>query len=411
MKKSLKTLVLFMAVAFGILMATGTTSKAASAWSAELQQTKAYTGSIYLAWQAHTTVVTSGGHYRVYLSETGADGTWNEVENARTYSTDTYISNLSAGWVGYVKVAAWTSRYSDSDAKVIAVSDPIIVGTTPNVGKVTNLKQTGATTNSVTLSWTAVPNATSYTVYQSGDVKIADTRSTSYTVTGLAASSSIYYYVKANQVTKANQVGTGYSSGSVQAKTVPAKVTGNAITSVGATNTVSYRWDYVSNCSGYQFQLQNYKGKNLATKDITSYYSNYLSSLAFKRGIFNRYHVRAYVVINNTKLYGAWSDYKYFALPSKSKSSVKHSGKKITVKWGKIKGASGYNIYVSTISSSAGFKKIKSLGKKKTKYVIKKIGKKKVKTTRTYYVRIEAKYKSGKKTIKSEVLARNTLAV
>lgn len=71
---------------------------------------------------------------------------------------------------------------------------------------------------------------------------------------------------------------------------------------------------------------------------------------------------------------------------------VKAGKKKVTVKWKKISYASGYEIYRST-KPNKGFKKVKSLSAKKTKFVDKK-----VKSKKKYYYKVKAYVKvNGKK--------------
>ena len=84
--------------------------------------------------------------------------------------------------------------------------------------------------------------------------------------------------------------------------------------------------------------------------------------------------------------------YKFKIVPGKVKNLKKKKAtkKKITVKYGKVKGATGYEVSYST---SKKFKKKKTTKKKtkKTKFTFKR----KAKTT--YYVRVRAYYKKGKK--------------
>ena len=73
-------------------------------------------------------------------------------------------------------------------------------------------------------------------------------------------------------------------------------------------------------------------------------------------------------------------------------STVKNAkGKKINVKWKKVKGAKGYQLQYAL---NKKFKKKKSIQTKKTKYTIKKLKKKK-----TYYIRVRAYKMNGKKKV------------
>ena len=78
--------------------------------------------------------------------------------------------------------------------------------------------------------------------------------------------------------------------------------------------------------------------------------------------------------------------------PAKVKFSLKSVKKKVTIKWNKVKGVSGYTVYYKT-KKKGKWKKLKNVSTKKTKYV-----KKKLKSGKTYYFTVKA-YKSanGKK--------------
>ena len=73
----------------------------------------------------------------------------------------------------------------------------------------------------------------------------------------------------------------------------------------------------------------------------------------------------------------------------------------IQIKWQKLKGVSGYDIYLSK-KQNRGYKKVASVNAKTTLKTIKKLGKKKLKKG-TYYYYVVAKKKVGKKTYKSKI--------
>ncbi|MGW2639446.1 chitinase [Streptomyces sp. NPDC001348] len=77
----------------------------------------------------------------------------------------------------------------------------------------TGLSVTGTTSSSVSLAWSAVSNATGYTVYRGG-TKVASASGTSATVTGLSAATSYSF-----QVTATNSAGESAKSAAVTATT------------------------------------------------------------------------------------------------------------------------------------------------------------------------------------------------
>ncbi len=403
-KKSLKVLGLFFAMAFSVLIAAATTSKAAD-WNASLKQSDAQTDSVTLTWNAYL----GADNYSIELSEDG--NTWINPSSATwTSETTDKVSSLSAGCTYYARVVAYKGSYYSSQRQAIATSESITVGTLPSVADVEDLKQTGATNDSITMTWSPVANATSYTVYlynaYNDYVKINDTTDTTYTVTGLTPSGAWEYFIIANQQTQAGFTGTSSKYVAKKMKTLPSQAPTPAITNFYSSISVAYfGWNYVTNADGYQFQLYTYNNKKISDSTTTG---SSLRISPIKRNVFSKYRVRAYIEVNGQKLYGAWSPYAWYASSNNIKVTRSANRKKITLKWSKIKGATGYKVYLSTKSGS-GYKKVKTLSSKKTKCTITKIGKKKISTKKKYYIRLEYTRKVGKKTISSPVRGEGSI--
>lgn len=401
MKKAVRGLMMVFAVAFGLLIFTGT-GKAATTWNAGLRQTNyGYAGtSVEVSW--NPLLVTEVW----YTAVIGVSPT-SLTREEKTSRTSVDISGLSEGGVYYVQVRA----YSDYERTMqIGASDVIQVATRPSAP--TGLMQTSATTNSISMKWNPVYGATSYSVYRYNSYNnytpIATTAATSCTVKGLGASSKVAYAVIANVTTVSGFTSQSYDSNYVYMYTVPGKVAYIAMTNYwDSLQEAKYEWNSVNNASGYQFQLQTYKGKNLLTKDTgSSFAANYIYVKPFKKGIFTKARARAYIIINNKKIYGAWSNLNYNA--SAKKVTLRRKGNKIKVTWKKISGAAGYTVMISTKSKS-GFKKVKTLGKKSTSITIKKCGKKKLKRSKRYYIRVKYLTKVGKKKVASGVMGTGSI--
>ena len=148
---------------------------------------------------------------------------------------------------------------------------------------------------------------------------------------------------------------------------------------------------------GVQFQFQTSNGK--VKKNVTTT-SSYAYIDRFINGTFYKYRARTYVACGKTKKYSKWSSIKTIAMPKSMSFTARN--KAIKMSWGKIAGASGYDVYVSNKQYS-GYKKVKSLSAKNRSITIKKYGKKALKKGATYYVRMIPKAKSGKKTIKAQI--------
>ena len=162
----------------------------------------------------------------------------------------------------------------------------------------------------------------------------------------------------------------------------------------------------VNNADGYQYEVKSANGKKTYFRATST--SSYTYVKPFPRGIFVKARVRAYVTVGNKVYYGAWSPYTYHASSKKVTAKRSSNGKKIYLKWKKVSGASGYQVYVST-KSNGGFKKVKSLSSKKSSYTITKCGKKKLKKGKTYYVQLRYQTKVGKKKVSSKIVSSATV--
>lgn len=395
MKKTLTTLFMTLAVAFTVLLVSGTTSKALETWNANITQTGASDSYVDLEWAAYL----GANHYEIYFSDDNSN--WALMDDTSDPSRRIY--NLTSSSMYYVKIVAYSNYYFDKTP--IAESGSVDVITSPK--KVEGLKQTDATTSTITMSWNNMAGADGYIIcrYNSWDdyTNLGTSTTNSFTIKGLPASSRAGYIVLAVKFNSAGAAALSTSSYSDQVymRTAPAKVAYVSLTNFWSTlNSATFGWNSVNNVDGYQFQLQDYKGKSLMTKDVT--YTS-VSVDPFKRGVFTQARCRAYITVDNKRIYGAWSPYNYNATDSKASATRSRNRKKITLKWSKVKGASGYAIYVSTKSDS-GYKKVKTLKANKTKYTITKFNKKSLKKYQKYYVQIKYLRKVGKKTVTSGIV-------
>ena len=411
MKKSLKLLLALFTLALGVLFAGRADSKAATAtWDANIQQTDAGKGSAKIQWNPYIGSSEAVGHYEVYISYDCVN--WTKTEE-RFYGKDcTYtVDGLASNSAYYIKVVAMTkSSCSWSSEEVIAESTAARIATLPELGTVQNLRQIGATSNTITIAWNALAGAQSYTVYKYNSYNnytpVATTTATSLKISGLSASFSANYFVVANAKNITGFTATSKEYIRREMRTAPAKVALVALSHYWSfSRTAGFKWSGVNNADGYQYQVLNSKGKAIYTNmvNITSG-----SISPFKKGQFTRTRVRAYIKVGNGYVYGPWSGYSYNAISSKVTAKRSKNRKKITVKWKKVTGASGYNVYVST-KSDRGFKKCKKVSKKKSSYTITKYGKKKLSKKKTYYVKVEYLTKVGKKTVKSGIVSQGSV--
>lgn len=156
-----------------------------------------------------------------------------------------------------------------------------------------------------------------------------------------------------------------------------------------AYNKVKLKWKKESNAKGYEVYRstkKNGKYKRVETiKGNTNTYTD--SSLTCNQKYY--YKVRVYCLVKGEKKYGAFSKVKSATPELSAPTILKASRKKnkVTLRWKKISGATGYIIYRST-KKNRGYQKVKTL-KKKTKVTLDN-------QSRKYYYKIRAYRKAGK---------------
>ncbi|MBE5881853.1 MAG: fibronectin type III domain-containing protein [Lachnospiraceae bacterium] len=294
------------------------------------------------------------------------------------------------------------------------------LGMTTEADAFYNVKQTDSKVNSASISWERGLDEAYYELeigkishYWSGNtyhtdtdwVTVGTTYGTSYTFTGLLGGES-YSFMLTSYDADGNWVSYSTFSGMY---TLPGKV---------ELYRHQFKWGYAVNkqtqyynlylgfieeasAEGYEVKLMNYKGKKIKTKKIKStgamfYYPEFTK---LKEDMYC-IQVRAYTTYKGKKVYGKWSNKAYVLQAPKCKARYK--SKKVQIAWDKIKGASGYDIYMCT-KKNGTYKKVASVSSKKSSVYVKKYGSSKIKKNKTYYYYVVAKKKSGNKVYKSEI--------
>ncbi|MFI9000414.1 chitinase [Streptomyces sp. NPDC053541] len=128
---------------------------------------------------------------------------WQKLSTSfTTGASTTSVTIYTHGWYG-------TGAYVADDLSLLGPGgDPVQTPATP-----TGLTAGSVTSSSVSLSWPAVPGATSYRVYKDG-AALATVTGTAYTATGLAASTAYSF-----QVSAVNSAGESAKSAAVSATT------------------------------------------------------------------------------------------------------------------------------------------------------------------------------------------------
>lgn len=173
-------------------------------------------------------------------------------------------------------------------------------------------------------------------------------------------------------------------------KNTPAAVK-NLKAKVASYNSVKLTWTKTTGASGYKVYRATSKSgtyKYIGKTTSTSYTNKSLAT-----GSTYYYKVCAYKTYNSKDIPGAYSS-AASAKPVLAKTSVKLTAgkKKITVKWSKVSGATGYKIYRSPKKSS-GYKCVKTVTKSSTTSYVNKS----LKKGKKYYYKVRVYRKSGSK--------------
>lgn len=365
-----------------------------------LKQIDASESSVKFSWD----VVIGAKDYAVSYS----DGvTWSQPERVWT-GTDETIYNLSAGKTYYVRVYAL-----DDDNNLGAPSADLEVVTAPRSEEMGSVTVTDKTASSISLSWTAASGATSYVVkddFYKRAPFFVESATPSATVTDLLPNT--WYGMDVFAVRTSSSGFKAYSNGkhqyieTLEVVVAPGKPsTSNFMiysASASAGTTGFYVTDPNRAADGYELEVYKVSG-NKKVFDINST-SSYVASRKFGKNTPYKYRIRYYAQSGVNRLYGPWSDYRYFwlhTISGKKHYKLSSSNCSIKMKWSKVAGATGYTVSMST-SKDGKYTKVKSLGKKAKSVTITKFGKNKLSRYKTYYLKITANVKSGKKTVKND---------
>ena len=180
--------------------------------------------------------------------------------------------------------------------------------------KVTNLKSSKRTYNSITLSWDKIDNVTGYKVYRY-DVKtesykliktISDASTTSYTNSKLTSATKYLYKVRSYKIVN-NKTHNGDYSSSLAATTKPPTPTVK-LTSP-STKKIKLTWTNISSrTTGYDIYMAT--SKNGTYKNIGSTSNKSFTKGNLTKGKTYYFKVRAYRTIDGKKVYSSYSSIK-----------------------------------------------------------------------------------------------------
>lgn len=272
----------------------------------------------------------SGGKYRIYRKTDSTSWTKLADVTGTTYTDKTAKAGKKYTYTVKYIGKPQNSAYDKDGLTMVRLS-------TPKVSKITN------TNSGPQLTWGKVTGAKKYNVYvKSGSSwkKIGDTTSTSFTHTAAKSGTSYTYTVRAYDSSgnyKSAYVTAGYTNKFI----APPAISSVSNTSKG----VKITWGKVSGATNYRvFVKSGSSWKKLGDTTSTSY-----THTSAKSGKTYTYTVRCISSTGKSYVSGydkVGTSASYLAMPKVSKISNTQSGAKLT--WGKIAGATKYNIYVKS---------------------------------------------------------------
>jgi chitinase len=243
---------------FALAGAANNSDDAQCTQTVAVQPNSAYTLSAYVE-----------GNY-VYVGATGYSSTWTPSAASWQQLTTSFTTGASTTSV-QIYLHGWYAQgtYYADDVSLTGPGGTVQVPATP-----TGLAVSGTTSSSVSLSWNASSGATGYNVYRGG-TKVGSTSSTSFTNTGLSASTGYSYTVSAT-----NSAGESAQSSAVNATTgssnptVPPTPSGLNVTGT-TSSSVSLGWNASYGATGYNVYRS---GTKIASVTSTSYTNTGLSA-------------------------------------------------------------------------------------------------------------------------------------
>ncbi len=297
--------------------------------------------SIGISWSA----VTGAASYDVYYTIGDSSGEKNFIANtSETSYTHTELEE-DTSYYYYIK-AVKNDDKSDFSSFASATTGDLKAPSSP-----TSVKAEALSQSRIGISWNAVPGADSYDVYYaatySGEKNfITNISETSYTHTGLNASTYYYYYIKAK-----NNEGESSFSSYVSAKTLAAI---SAPTSVKAEvlsqTSIGISWKAVTGADSYDIYCAN--GSSSADKILvgnTSAISYTHTGLLINKNYY--YYIKA----KNDESESGFSSVASAKIAAPDAPTVKAqalSQTSISISWKAVTGATSYDVYYEAPSST-----------------------------------------------------------
>ena len=268
LRKQTKKILVVMLFALTLVLAGRVDANAQTAAPAGVKQVKAGSSSVTVQWNA---VMQNDICYYYRVSD-DAGFKSNTTRSKRNYNaSESYISGLSAGKSYYVQIGTSTTK-SSSAPDDTAWSKAIEVVTVPEQVVSNSVKQTGAGTTSISLSWQAASGANCYklTCYQSGtsenNASEIVSKKNSVKITGLKKNSRYQGHIYAGRTSSTGYTAYATSGGYYSNSAVtPTKITGVENTAFyPASNAAYFEWKKANAANGYEYIIYDNSKKKIS---------------------------------------------------------------------------------------------------------------------------------------------------
>ena len=333
MKKLSKSLI---AILFCIIFVTSSVSVASAAGLSKVTGLKATVGynSVTLSW----TAVSNAKYYQVQQYKSGSWSTLTSKTAEKSYK----VSSLSTGTTYKFRVRAYNSALINSSSWTEISAKPMPAQPTLTA------KQYSA--NAIKLSWSKSGGATGYKVQIYKSSKWTDYKTltaNSLTVSSLKDGTTYKFRVLAYRKASGKTYYGAYSATASCVCKLPAPKTVKI--SESTYDTVTIKWSEVEKATAYQVYMHNGSTKKWS-KVATGLTTRSYKATKLSAGVKYTFKVIAYQKIGG-KTYLSADSMKVAITPTVAKTaSVATSAlttKSVKVSWGKVAGATAYQVYTS----------------------------------------------------------------
>ena len=295
------------------------------------------TSSITLSWNRNTTATG-------YKLEQYKGGKWVQAAVINSNSTTSYkVTGLTAATAYSFRIRAYKTS-----GNVTAHSGYTNLSTLTSPTNVSNVVCAARSYNSITLSWNRNTTATGYKLeqYKGGKwVQVAQINSnstTSYKVTGLTATTTYSFRIRAYKTSGNATAHSGYTN--LNTLTSPTNVS-NVVCTARSYNSITLSWNRNTTATGYK--LEQYKGgKWVQAAVINSNSTTSYKVTGLTAATAYSFRIRAYKTSGNATAHSGYTNLNTLTSPTNVSNVVcaARSYNSITLSWNRNTTAKGYKL-------------------------------------------------------------------